>query len=409
MTAGLPDKEGAREALTASCHACGELGLEAFFALDDVPAHSCVVTDTSEAARQVPRGRILLAVCHSCGFVQNVRFDSAIVDYSRPYEESQAHSPHFVAFAEELASRLVADHDLVGATATDIGSGKGDFLRRLLDAGLARGVGVDPSARAERVPPDYAGRITLVPEFFDDVSRLEPADLVCCRHTLEHIAPVADFTRRLVELARRRDGATIFIEVPDVARVLTEGAFWDVYHEHCSYFTAGSLRRMLQHLGLEVDSTRLGFDDQYILADARVPTDGRPPLHDEGDVESIVAAAGRFASTTAATIEHWTYFLDDKAARNERVVLWGGGSKAVAFLSATIAAPGVAEVVDINPYRQGIHLPPTGVRVVAPEALKERRPDHVIVMNPIYVDEIAANLARLGVNAQLHALRGHAS
>ena len=38
----------------------------------------------------------------------------------------------------------------------------------------------------------------------------------------------------------------LFVEVPDTMRILVEGAFWDVYYEHCSYFTLGSLGRLLQ-------------------------------------------------------------------------------------------------------------------------------------------------------------------
>jgi hypothetical protein len=29
----------------------------------------------------------------------------------------------------------------------------------------------------------------------------------------------------------------VLFELPDVLRVLEEVAFWDVYYEHCSYFT----------------------------------------------------------------------------------------------------------------------------------------------------------------------------
>src|SRR3712207_6943984 len=36
-----------------------------------------------------------------------------------------------------------------------------------------------------------------------------------------------------------RPHTVVAIEVPDTLRVLTEGAFWDLYYEHCSYFTPG--------------------------------------------------------------------------------------------------------------------------------------------------------------------------
>ena len=76
-------------------------------------------------------------------------------------------------------------------------------------------------------------------------------------------------------------------------------------------------------------------------------------------------------------------------------------SKAVAFLTAV----GVeADVVDINPFRQGAFLPGSGVRVLAPEELRDRRPDLVVAMNPAYLDEIAQALGELGLASELAAV-----
>jgi siroheme synthase len=64
----------------------------------------------------------------------------------------------------------------------------------------------------------------------------------------------------------------------------------------------------------------------------------------------------------------------------------------------------VTRVVDINPHKQDKHLAGTGQRIVPPENLIENPPDVVIVMNPIYRDEIAADLARRGLTPDLVAV-----
>jgi hypothetical protein len=43
----------------------------------------------------------------------------------------------------------------------------------------------------------------------------------------------------------------------------------------------------------------------------------------------------------------------------------------------------------------------TGQEIVAPEFLKRYRPDVVIVMNPVYCNEIQQDLDRMGVTAEL--------
>jgi len=54
----------------------------------------------------------------------------------------------------------------------------------------------------------------------------------------------------------------------------------------------------------------------------------------------------------------------------------------------------VEHAVDINPYRVGKYLPGTGQRIVAPAFLRDYRPDNVVIVNPIYRDEVERELAR---------------
>jgi ABC-type hemin transport system substrate-binding protein len=64
----------------------------------------------------------------------------------------------------------------------------------------------------------------------------------------------------------------------------------------------------------------------------------------------------------------------------------------------------VAQVVDINPFKQGKYLPGAGHKVLAPEALLDAPPDTVIVMNPVYLPEIGAQLSDMGLTPELVAV-----
>ena len=61
-------------------------------------------------------------------------------------------------------------------------------------------------------------------------------------------------------------------------------------------------------------------------------------------------------------------------------------------------------VVDINPHKQGTFLPATGQAVVSPTYLQGYQPDVVIVMNPVYREEIWRSLQELGVGGEVLAL-----
>ncbi len=57
--------------------------------------------------------------------------------------------------------------------------------------------------------------------------------------------------------------------------------------------------------------------------------------------------------------------------------------------------------VDINPHKQGTYIAGTGQEIVAPEFLRGYHPHVVIVMNPIYRQEIEQDLRRIGLAAEV--------
>jgi threonine dehydrogenase-like Zn-dependent dehydrogenase len=91
-------------------------------------------------------------------------------------------------------------------------------------------------------------------------------------------------------------------------------------------------------------------------------------------------------------------------AAGGRAVIWGAGSKGVAFLSALGDRGLVDAAVDINPFKRGMFMAGTGHCIVAPEQLKAAPPDLVVAMNPVYRNEITATLRSLDLDPVLEAL-----
>ena len=83
---------------------------------------------------------------------------------------------------------------------------------------------------------------------------------------------------------------------------------------------------------------------------------------------------------------------------------WGAGSKAVAFLTTLGLTSEIDVLVDVNPHKRGRFMPGTGHEVIGPDDLVARRPDCIVVMNPIYVDEIRRDLAARGLTPELLTL-----
>lgn len=389
--------------MSGKCWSCGHADPRPFYRLQGIPISSCVLLDSRAEAVGFPRGDLELAFCDNCGFIQNSLFDPALLDYSQDYEESQGFSPTFAAFAQGLVERLVERYGIRGKKVFEIGCGKGDFLSLACVAGKNRGLGIDPGYREGRLAPEIDAKV--IPEFFTEPAPELSGDLICCRHTLEHIQAVGEFVELVRKSAAQTDGSVVFFEVPDTLRILQEGAFWDVYYEHCSYFTLGSLGRLFVASGFDLTSLRTGYGDQYLLLEAKLH-DGATSKHRTGedDLEKVRSGVRSFVETTQSAIRTWDQRLGEVAAAGKKSVIWGASSKGVAFLTSLGSGSAVEYAVDINPYKQGRFLPGAGQEIVGPAFLKDYAPDLVVVMNPIYLEEIRGDLAKLGLKPEMLAV-----
>lgn len=385
-----------------TCPSCGSAEMRVFHEARRVPAHSVLLLNTREEAIGYPKGDIVLGFCAVCGFVSNISFDPSLHEYSQKYEETQGFSPKFKAFHEKLATELIDRYDLHGKDIIEIGCGKGEFLNLLCELGNNRGVGFDPAYVTERNRSPARDRITFIQDFYSEKYTHHQGNFVCCKMTLEHIGPTADFMRTVRRSVGDRPDTVVFFQVPDLTRILRECAFWDIYYEHCSYFAAGPLARLFRRTGFRVLETWTAYNDQYLMIEARPANAVEPSADETGeDVRALWRQVDIFADHCSAKIGSWKKNLVGMKQRREKVVIWGGGSKGVTFLTTLGVTDEIAYAVDLNPHKRGTFMAGTGHEVVSPGFLRDYRPDVVIVMNPVYMDEVSRDLRDMGLDPQL--------
>jgi SAM-dependent methyltransferase len=384
------------------CPGCGSSRTLPFFELPRVPTNSCILFDSVEEAINCKQGSILLCLCEDCGFIGNLAFEPDLTEYSERYEETQGFSPTFSNYLQELSVELIDRFGLEGKRIVEIGCGKGEFLAQLCELAGAEGLGFDPAFREDRNPNTGDARVRYVQEFFsENYARLD-ADFYCSRMTLEHIPEVGEFLSMLHRSIGHHPEAIVYTQVPEVLRILEEGLFCDVPYEHCSYFTEDTLTIALERAGFEYVGSDITYAGQHLAVT------GRPskPRITQPKFESLRRVAMQFPKRSREQASRCMELLERTTSAGERVVLWGSGSKPTALLTSLGIREGVEQVVDINPHRHGKFMAGTGQEIIAPEDLKENPPDHVIIMNPIYHDEIRTMLADIGLAPYLHDLGG---
>ena len=327
-------------------------------------------------------------------------FNPSLLEYSTRYESTQIFSPTFVAYHQSLAQRLIEQYDIHGKQIIEIGCGQGEFLTLLCNLGNNDGVGFDPVYNDD-ISQKADSRIKFIKDFYSENYSYLSVDFICCKMTLEHIAEVENFVKMIRRSIGNKLDTIIFFQVPDVTRILRELAFWDIYYEHCSYFSSISLSRLFRRCGFEIIMLEREYSDQYLVLTARPNMGQMGDKNHDRDHDLLASDVAYFQANYRSQIEKFQEDLLDEIISDQKVVIWGASSKGVAFLTALEASETIEFVVDINPNKHGTFMAGSGKKIVSPDFLREYMPDTVIVMNPIYSNEIKNLLTSINVSAKI--------
>jgi SAM-dependent methyltransferase len=381
------------------CPVCGTPDPIPFIKIPLVPIFCNQLFPSFEEAIDVQKGTINLSFCEQCGHVFNTAFKPELMKYSQAYENSLHFSSRFQEYARTLAEELIRKYDLNGKDVIEIGCGKGDFLDMLCEFGSNRGIGFDPSYEEERFDKREYVRFKVVKDLYSEKYADQKADIICCRHVLEHI----EEPRHFIQSVRRTVGDSpetiVFFEVPNVMFTLKDFGIWDLIYEHCGYFSKPSLAHLFNSCGFKVLSLSDTFGGQFECIEAK-PAESQP----EGEngyaeiVQNMVHYVNAFSDTYTSKIKEWQGNLEQMKNESKKVVVWGAGSKGVTFLNTLGVTEQVSYIVDVNPHKQGMHVAGTGQQIVSPRFLQEYQPDTILVMNPLYKNEIEKMIRDLNIS-----------
>jgi SAM-dependent methyltransferase len=385
------------------CPSCKSSSIRDFFRIANAPIQSLLTVKSKAEALEIPETDIDLCFCQDCGFVFNSSFDTSYDYYTRGYEDQQGFSPTFRNFITGITNRFIERYDMRNKHVLEIGCGKGDFISLFCELGNNRGIGIDPAWVPGRIAPNPDLR--FITEFYSEAHGNLPADCICCRHTLEHIHATDEFIGTIRRSLGSRKDVVVFMEVPSIVRILKVQAFWDIFNEHCSYFSPGSLARLFRKNNFEVLDLYLEYDEQYLFIEARPVDQKSGKVHPlEEPVEELSALTRDFATSVRQTLDTWRSKLQLWKLENKKVVIWGGGSKSVGFLTNFNDIGVIDYVVDINPHMQHNFIPGIGKEYVGPDFLREYKPDVVIIMNGVYLQEISKTIHAMGLSPELYPL-----
>jgi 2-polyprenyl-3-methyl-5-hydroxy-6-metoxy-1,4-benzoquinol methylase len=379
------------------CPLCEESRLKLFLKRSGVPVHQNLVLNSKERALSVTREDLNLVVCENCGFVFNQSFDLSCLSYGEDYDNTQSCSAYFDGYLDGLVQDLVERQGVRNCSIVEVGCGKGEFLKKLVNYPGAnnKGFGFDPSYVGPLSELD--NKLNFRTCYYDQSCTDIAADIVVCRHVIEHVPEPLELLRSVRAALNASPQARVFFETPCVEWIFRNHVIWDFFYEHCSLFTAKSLRLAFELTGFNVERVEHIFGDQYLWLEASVGFSKTcVPAIDE-----TVNLALNYSAIEKKLCEDWLVRLNE-LSHIGKVALWGAGAKGATFANLVDPHCTLIEcVVDLNPNKQGRFVPGTGHPIVAPSELVHRGVGNAILMNPNYREENLKLLEKSGIKLNL--------
>jgi hypothetical protein len=342
-------------------------------------------------------------VCERCYLVQLEEFvppEDIFSDYAYYSAYSTSWVEHARTYAGMISERLaLGSDDLV----VELASNDGYLLQHFVGSGIPI-LGIDPAAN---VAPDAEARgVPTLVAFFgtETAGRLagegRRASLVIGNNVLAQVPDLNDFVEG-VRMLLRDDGTATF-EFPHLLHLLDRLEYDTIYHEHFSYFSFGTIVKILRDHGLETyDVEELSTHGGSLRVYAQ-PTAGphatteavRSLLAREED-EGLRTSARylRFAEDVKESKRALLDLLIRLQRDGKQVVGYGAPGKGNTLLNyCGIRTDLLDYTVDRNPHRHGLFTPGTHIPIHSPDKLAETRPDFILVLPWNLIDEISAQL-----------------
>jgi 2-polyprenyl-3-methyl-5-hydroxy-6-metoxy-1,4-benzoquinol methylase len=385
----------------ASCRFCGTTLRHTFVDLGTSP-----LCQTHIAPHQLnhmePFYPLHVWVCHDCFLVQLEEYVSPTEIFTE-YAYFSSYSDSWVAHAKRYVDAVSARFGLDRSKKVmEIASNDGYLLQHFVMKGVPV-LGIEPAANVAKVAVEKG--IPTVVKFFgieiakEIVTEHGHGDLVLGNNVLAHVPDINDFVDGMKLLLAPH--GVITMEFPHLARLMAENQFDTIYHEHFSYLSFVTAERIFAHHGITL------FDVEEL------PTHGGSlRIYGRHDENAALAVTGRvhelrqreidegflkqehyrgFDEQVKATKRKLLTFLIDAKQRGKKVVGYGAPGKGNTLLNyCGIRADFLDFTVDANPYKQGMYTPGTRIPILAPEKIREARPDYVLILPWNLKDEVTS-------------------
>ena len=343
--------------------------------------------------------------CHKCFLVQIDEYKKSDKIFDSKYVYFSSYSKSWLKHAREYVEMMTKRFGLnAESRVVEIASNDGYLLQYFKEKNIPV-LGVEPTGNTAEVAK--AKGIETVVDFFgvrlakELASKKLEADVLLGNNVLAHVPDIIDFVGGMKILLKKH--GVITMEFPHLVQLIANNQFDTIYHEHYSYLSFTTVKRIFESQGLEMfDVDELPTHGGSLRIYAKHTEDDSKVISD--NVEKILR---REKETGITDIRYYSNFSDkamrvkldllmflaEKKREGKKVAAYGAAAKGNTLLNyCGVKNDMISYVVDANPHKQNKFLPASHIPVVDEAHLRNDKPDFVLILPWNLKDEITAQL-----------------
>ena len=375
-----------------TCRFCGTPLKYVFADLGSTPISNANLTKEDLAKREVYYP-LKVFVCDRCFLVQLPEHESAENIFNDQYAYFSSYSTSWLTHAKEYVNYITNRLKLNNKSQViEIASNDGYLLQYFLPKKIPV-LGIEPTANTAKVAIEKG--IPSLTEFFGVklakkiVSKNIKADLFIGNNVLAHVPGLNDLVAGM-KIILKKEGV-ITMEFPHLLKLIECNQFDTIYHEHFSYFSFITVRKIFAKHGLTIfDVEELPTHGGSLRIFARHTENVALPETERA--QELIERESKygfentkiytdFQKRIIQTKLNLLEFLVAGKKSGKTFVGYGAPAKGNTFLNyCGIRGDILDYTVDRSPHKQNHFLPGTRIPICAPEKIFETKPDYVFIL-----------------------------
>ena len=375
---------------TVNCRICGGETWKTFVDLGYTPlSNSYLKKNMIKNEKKFPLHAL---ICTKCMLVQLEEFETPKKIFTE-YAYFSSYSKTWLKHAEEYVNKMTKKFNLnSNHLVIEIASNDGYLLQYFKKYKIPV-LGIEPAKNVAKIAQKK--KIPTITKFFgtklakEIVKSGKQPDLLLGNNVLAHVPNLNDFVEGLKILLKHE--GIITLEFPHILQLIDKNQFDTIYHEHFSYFSLITLKRLFEMHKLKI------FDVEELNTHGGslrifVKHEDNNFQKEKKSVKKILEKEKIFGLKKVSTYTNFSRevnlirkellnFLDKAKKDKKTVVGYGAPAKGNTLLNfCEINFELIDYTVDISPHKQKMYLPGSHILIKNPNEIFKTKPDYVLIL-----------------------------